>query len=291
MGRFMPPGEFNPKNAVRACTNLLKCHVMAYDYLKANIKDRTGPFREVPLQVGFAHNMIHFVPDRPMHPIENVLAASVSSLYNDAWLNAVNGGRQRFGLLGIMPFAPQVQMALGRRSYDFIGVNYYTRARVQWRPRAQMKESSPQVPVGVIFAKRREVASDLGWPISARGLRLLLQKVKRYKAPVYITENGIADADDLQRRRYILSHLREIARARADGLEIRGYYHWSLIDNFEWIKGFWPRFGLVAIDYETFERKPRRSFDFLRDLISAHRTESADHGPLTAVLDEFEPFT
>ena len=87
-------------------------------------------------------------------------------------------------------------------------------------------------------------------------------KLKKYKKPIYITENGLADADDLHRRWYIEETLKSVMSAIKEGVDVRGYFHWSLIDNFEWDKGFWPRFGLVEIDYKTLDRKPRPSSDY-----------------------------
>ena len=77
--------------------------------------------------------------------------------------------------------------------------------------------------------------------------------------PIYITENGLADAEDKQREWFIRETLMSIHRAIVDGVDVRGYLHWSLMDNFEWDKGFWPRFGLIAIDYSTQTRTPRSS--------------------------------
>lgn len=288
LGRFMPPAQYDPKAASQTCYNLLKSHVLAYDILKGEISKREGPFRERPLEVGFAHNMLHFVPERHYHPLEIVVARALSGLYNDAWLAAVNGEKQRFGLLGVLPLAPQLAQARRRRTFDFIGVNYYTKAYVQWRPRAKSKERAAELPLGISFARRRETASDLGWAIDPAGFRHMLAKLRRFNAPVYVTENGIADANDQFRQAYLLRHLREVAHAKANGLDIRGYYHWSLLDNFEWIKGFWPRFGLYSVDYETLARTARKSAYFYRELIDAHAPGAP---PDPEILSEFDLFT
>lgn len=284
LGRFMPPGEFDPQGASRACFQLLKAHVLSYDLIHLKATKREGPFAKIPLQVGFAHNMLDFGPERVWHPIERIIASTLAKLYNDSWLKAVSGEKQKFGLYGVFPFAPQVQAARGRRTYDFIGLNYYTRAYVQWRPRAQSKEQLSILPIGLSFARRKDVASDLGWAIHPSGLAKILQNLARYRAPIYITENGIADASDQYRTEYLRLHLLEVAKAKEDGVDIRGYYHWSLIDNFEWIKGFWPRFGLFSVNYETMERLPRGSAQFLRDLIKAH---NGNRAPSSDVLRKF----
>ena len=93
--------------------------------------------------------------------------------------------------------------------------------------------------------------------------------MKKYNKPIFITENGIADHDDSRRASFIQRHINEIKKAKSGGIDIIGYFHWSLTDNFEWNKGFYPRFGLVEIDYENnLERKVRESAYYYRDLIT-----------------------
>ena len=126
---------------------------------------------------------------------------------------------------------------------DFIGCNYYTR-----RP---------------LFSKNKDksVISDLGWDIYPEGICGVLKSFKKFNLPIYITENGIADAKDEKRTRFIKDHLRWLQKAAEDGIDVRGYLYWSLLDNFEMpeIRGFWPRFGLVEIDYRTMQRRIRSS--------------------------------
>jgi beta-glucosidase len=126
---------------------------------------------------------------------------------------------------------------------DFIGLNYYFSRSLL----------STLFPVG-----RKEI-SDLNWGISPRGIYYVLKNLKRYNKPIYITENGLADAKDEKRTNFIINHLKWIHKAIKEGVNVRGYFHWSLLDNFEWDKGFGPRFGLVEIDYKTLKRKPRSS--------------------------------
>ena len=282
IARFMPPAVFKPRAASEACFGLLKAHVLAYDILKNEITTRTGPFADHPLMVGFAHNMMHFAPERRYHPIDYALARLCSFLHNDAWLEAVNGEKQRFGYPGFLPFSPEVPAARGRRTFDFIGINYYTKAYIQWRPRRLPQDVSPELQIGLSFARRGATASDLGWKIHPRGFQLMLRKLLRFGVPIYVTENGIADAEDRHRAGYIRSHLAVVASAIAEGLDIRGYYHWSLLDNFEWIKGFWPRFGLYSVDYSDFRRTPRASAAFYRRVIEAHGGSGV---PCAKILD------
>ncbi|MBI1754700.1 glycoside hydrolase family 1 protein [Candidatus Azambacteria bacterium] len=130
-----------------------------------------------------------------------------------------------------------------RTKLDFLGSNYYSRFLVG-------KGSSNNLQ-----------RTDLGWEIFPEGAYVTLKSLKKYNVPIYITENGVADAHDKLRIKFIKEHLSEVLRAIQEGVDIRGYFHWSLLDNFELpeVRGFWPRFGLVEIDYKTLERKIRPS--------------------------------
>jgi len=101
--------------------------------------------------------------------------------------------------------------------------------------------------------------TDMGWEIFPEGIYHIIKRLRRYKLPIYITENGLADAADSQRAEFIKQHLFWIYKSIQEGADVRGYFYWSFLDNFEWDKGFWPRFGLVEIDYKTQERKIRSS--------------------------------
>jgi beta-glucosidase len=117
---------------------------------------------------------------------------------------------------------------------DWIGVNYYSRTFVGW--------PWPARPLG------SGARTDFNWEIYPEGLYKVLRRVGLFGKPVVITENGIADADDDQRASYIVDHLREVHRAIQDGVDVRGYMHWTLLDNYEWAEGFEQRFGLATRD-------------------------------------------
>ena len=103
------------------------------------------------------------------------------------------------------------------------------------------------------------MVSDLGWEVYPEGICHLIKKLQKYKKPIYVTENGLADAEDSRREQFIKEHLQYIHQAIQEGADVRGFFYWSLLDNFEWDKGFWPRFGLVEVDYKTLERRIRPS--------------------------------
>jgi len=134
---------------------------------------------------------------------------------------------------------------------DFIGINYYYRDTVKFTLGGRY--------ILIDIKNPNTEISDLGWDIYATGIYYILKSLKNCNKPIYITENGLADAKDEKRERFIKEHLYCVAKAIKEGVDVRGYFYWSLLDNFEWDKGFWPRFGLVEIDYKTMERKIRSS--------------------------------
>lgn len=270
IAQYMPPAVFSPQKASLASYHLLKCHVRAYEQIHS-IKNRKGPFTHIPIQVGLANNMCDFVADRPWHPIERVIAKLVRHYFNTAWLDAVTGKRQHFGLPMQIPKANIVEEAKDRVTVDFIGVNYYTKAYVKWYPKDQNSETIKQVPLGLSFARKSEESSDMDWAIHPKGFKKIINKAASYNLPIYITENGIADKKDTQRPDFIYSHITEMAKAIYRGVNIKGYYHWSLLDNFEWVLGFGPRFGLYHVDYQTYERTATKSAGYYRTIIQGFR--------------------
>ncbi len=139
---------------------------------------------------------------------------------------------------------------------DYIGLNYYfTRTlKLSWSGiKTVNSDLNPK--------------SDMGWQTFPEGIYKVLIDLKRYHLPVYITENGIANARDDMRKDYIRQHLFWALKAKAEGLDLRGYFYWSLLDNYEWADGYGPRFGLVEMNYETQARKIRPSADIFKELI------------------------
>ena len=124
------------------------------------------------------------------------------------------------------------------------------------------------------WAKRWETKnsprSDMGWELYPRGIYSVTQKVKKYGLPILITENGIADAKDKLRSKYIEEHVAEMMHSKEDGADIQGYFYWSLLDNYEWSEGFWPKFGLIEVDRKTQQRSIRESAQTLGRIIKKY---------------------
>lgn len=265
---FMPPARMDPHGAAHAQSELLRAHALAYDRIHS-ISKREGPWANTPIEVGLALNTMDFLPAREWNPLEHFLASRIHRFYNQAWLDAVTGRGQDFGLLHLVPSPAQVSEAHGRRTADFVGVNYYTKGYVRLFPQKRESAGLSGAPVELTFAKPGEPASDMDWAVHPDGFRKLLAFAARYELPIHITENGIADAADRLRPDFLQSHLGVVRDLIRQGLPIRSYYHWSLLDNFEWTKGFGPRFGLFRVNYDTLERQPTQAALWLRDFLSA----------------------
>jgi beta-glucosidase len=167
---------------------------------------------------------------------------------------------------------------------DFYGLNYYNPARVADPSspiEAEGRIALDRAPFKMVRVEGFE-RTAFDWPVVPSGLHeqlvLLRTRYGDLLPPVYLTENGCAYDDvvdasgavqDPQRVAYLDAHLRAVARAVADGVDVRGYYTWSLLDNFEWAEGYTKRFGLVHVDYETQRRTPKGSFGWYRDVIAA----------------------
>ncbi len=146
------------------------------------------------------------------------------------------------------------QWILRHTRNDFMGVNFYMRLLF-----------SGLRPLSLAGLKER--VSDFGWEIVPESLTKVLLEVKQYGLPIYITENGVADAQDTLRANFIQDHVEAFRQAMKQGADVRGYFHWSLLDNFEWAEGFGMRFGLIEVDFETQERRIRPSAYVYRDII------------------------
>jgi len=179
------------------------------------------------VRVGNAESYCFFEPANPKSLLDKFSARTSHYFWNERFLNRI------------------------KNHLDFIGLNYYHHNRIKFP-----------------FLKRNEnkIVSDIGWEIYPEGIYWVLKWLKKYNLPIFITENGLADAKDKLRKNFIKDHLIWVHKAIEEGIAVRGYFHWSLLDNFEWEKGFTPRFGLVEIDYKTLERKIRPSANFYTEI-------------------------
>ncbi|MFH2063305.1 MAG: glycoside hydrolase family 1 protein [bacterium] len=225
-----PPGRRSVWRLVRVFMRLAHAHRAAYVTLHRRL-DSDG-YRA---RVGIAKNVVTYEPYRRYSEVDSLFIRLADRLFNHQFF------------------------IWTRKRHDFIGVNYYFHYRIRYRP---TKVSSF---FHEVHTENREV-SDLGWEINPDGMFDALMSMSRYGLPIYVTENGIASADDGKRPRALVGMVKEVYHAIKAGVDVRGYFHWSLLDNFEWEKGYDGRFGLVAVDFKTQQRTPRRSFYVYQDI-------------------------
>ena len=145
---------------------------------------------------------------------------------------------------------------------DFVGVQTYSRARVG--------------PSGMLGPERGVPVTQMGYEYWPQALEATIRRAWSFTGgiPVVVTENGIGTEDDAQRRAYVAEALAGVRRCLDDGIDVRGYVHWSLMDNFEWVLGYVPKFGLVAVDRENFTRAPKPSAAWLGNVARANSLEA-----------------
>jgi beta-glucosidase len=145
-------------------------------------------------------------------------------------------------------------------SAGFFGLNYYSRVHLRFRGLPGR--------VGEFFYRDKDGRglTDTGWEIHPKGFHRMLELAAGAGLPILVTENGIATRNDELRRAFLREHAVILNHCRAAGMPIEGYFHWSLLDNFEWLDGFRPRFGLFEVDYATWARKRRASADLFASL-------------------------
>ena len=223
-----PPGVKSVPKAGRVMKNLLASHVKAYRLIHKIYKFK-GLKRPM---VGFAHNMQDYVPCK--NNLKNRLAVYIrNKLFN---LDIIYSLRNK-------------------RAIDFIGVNYYSRSLVEVKKWGVRNLILDVCEGGHSTLKK----NSMGWDIYPQGIKHILLDLRVFKLPVFILENGICTEDDAQRWDFIRDHLKNIYEAIGKGANVIGYVHWSLMDNFEWDKGFVPHFGLIGIDYANYQRNVRES--------------------------------
>lgn len=224
-----PPQKKSKMKTLKVFWNLLKAHKKTYRVIHQADKNA---------QVGIAHNVTSFNQFHK-HSLKEGLFVWIMDLINN--------------------HAPYI--LTGKKYHDFLGLNYYFNRYISFNGESRI----PQ-PVDINITKKD--VSDLGWEIRPEGIFDAIMDFSDYHLPIYITENGLASTNDDRRCRFLINYLKEIYHAIATGANVAGYFHWSLLDNFEWADGFTPRFGLIAVDYKTQTRTPRPSSYIYANIIA-----------------------
>ncbi|HVT09792.1 MAG TPA: family 1 glycosylhydrolase [Polyangia bacterium] len=250
-----PPGVRDPARGARVMAALMRAHGLMTAALRAADRaDADGDGR--PTRIGIAQNLRIFDP-ASAGPLDGLAAGIADGFYDESFLDAVTLGRVRVVLPGVADIDEPFPALAG--SFDYLGINYYTRDRVE----ARLSGAPPYraLPTG------DRPHSDLGWEIYPEGLYRLLVRYAHRGWPLLVTENGLADAGGQARPDFLRAHLYAVDRALADGVDVRGYIFWSLMDNFEWSHGARGRFGLFTVDFSdpALSRRPTAAVATFRE--------------------------
>jgi beta-glucosidase len=248
------PGYRDLRAAARAMHHVLFAHGTAIDALRAESAKNLGIV-----------TVLKDMQSASSSPEDAAATRIEDALFNRWYMDGLFKGSYPSDLLEILephlPRAWQDDLPVVSRPLDWIGINYYTR---------QICKGDPSVP---LWRSARVVGdrekNDLGWEIYPEGLTHVLSRVSREytQLPIYVTENGISQGDDTRRVDFYDKHLVALRAARAAGVDVRGYFAWSLLDNYEWAEGYTPRFGLVYTDYATQTRTPKGSYRAFQNML------------------------
>ncbi|MBM3907673.1 MAG: family 1 glycosylhydrolase [Gemmatimonadetes bacterium] len=234
---YWPPGVKDHALAVRAFAGLLAAHASAAAALRAGDADAF---------IGLASNMIWFEPANRWNLLEWFVSNTVAEGFNWSFYESIRQGRQSFSLPGFPSLDVEAPALKG--SVDWVGINYYRRNTVTF---------SPGSPGMVEIGNGPGTVSDAKVEIFPEGLLGLVREGwKRYRLPIVITEYGVADSTGAHRPAFIRQHAYAVKQAIDEGVDVRGAFHWSLMDNFEWAEGYGWRFGLYRLDLKTLARTP-----------------------------------
>jgi beta-glucosidase len=242
-----PPGKNDLMSAMPPLEGLLHAHASAYHALHSAAKSQG----DLPIRVGIAHHLRVFDPDSIFNPLDAMAARTLDTAFNWLFGDAIETGRLKLFIPFILNINKEIPGLKGTQ--DFIGINYYTRDMVSFSLNGLLGLE--------LVVNEQSPLSDLGWEIYPEGFyRTIKAAMHHYPGkPILITENGLADSQDQQRKKFIENHLAAVHRAILEGVPIETYCHWTLTDNFEWLEGFAPRFGLYEMDYPTQRRTLRES--------------------------------
>jgi len=241
--KMFPPGEGSVFKTIRVMKNMIYAHCSLYHKLKSINPDA---------RIGLAKNVTLFDPLRRWNLLHWITSIALNYIWNGAIISALKRGRM---------FGSKIENA--KNSFDFIGLNYYTHVL-----------ASPFLPqtTEIDLPKRKhEVMTEFGYTMYAEGLERAVRLMSKLNVPIEITENGVADSDDKLRPIHLKRHIWQLSKLISQGHDIRSYYHWSLMDNFEWAEGYKLRFGLYHVDYETQERKLKQSGIDYQEIIRSSR--------------------
>ncbi|WP_439658803.1 GH1 family beta-glucosidase [Lentzea sp. HUAS TT2] len=271
------PGAREGHGSLAAAHHLLLGHGLAVQAMRANGHD--GEF-------GIVLNQSPTVPVSDS-PADVAAAGRQDCLLRRQFTDPLFGSAypdemtSMFGEISDFSFRHDGDLAIIGQPLDYVGLNYYYRLHVADAPHREPDPAKRTAhDIGVDTTQIPDVPrTGMGWPVEPDGMTFALNDLKARHPdlpPVYVTENGCVYPDsegfeDTERISYLRDH---IAAAQASGVDLRGYFCWSLLDNFEWAHGYKHRFGLVHVDYQTLQRTPRASYRWYRDFIAKARQDN-----------------
>jgi beta-glucosidase len=252
LGDF-PGGKQDIGTALQVLTNMLRGHAAAYRAIHS---------LQPGAQVGVAINYRGFQAAKSWFPLDHLAAGLQSRSFNDLFPYTLRDGVMKLAL-----WRKRIPEAKGTQ--DFVGINYYTVDRVAFNLRNYQQ----------LFARRfypqEADLSDTGFISNEpEGMFAALKWGLQFNLPIYVTENGVEDQDDHLRPRYLARHIHQVWRGVNFNWPVRGYFHWSLVDNFEWERGWTQRFGLWELNVETQARRKRPSADLYAEICNENGLSS-----------------
>jgi beta-glucosidase len=243
LGDF-PPGKKDIQTGLKVAVNLLRGHAAAY---------RAIHTIQPQARVGLAHHFRLFKGARSWFPFDTLAAGLQSRFFNEVAPSALSRG--------VLPWPVSTRLPEVKGTQDFLGINYYTREMVAF----DLSKSTTLFGRG-FFHKDAELSSSQFIANEPEGLFEVLKWGRQFNIPMIITENGVESDEDNFRRRYMIQHIHQAWRAVNFNWPLKGYFYWTLVDNFEWERGWSQRFGLWELDLETQVRRKRPSVDLYAEI-------------------------
>jgi beta-glucosidase len=260
MGTAWPPACGDPRKGSLALRHMLRAHAASYRAIHEVLPGAA---------VGIVLNMPQFAPARPSSLLDRMVALGQDWSFSGVIVKALSTGR----ILPPMAIPPEQVPGLAR-SLDFFGLNYYGRYAVRFDRKAAATLFGKHVQTPTV----RTPHTDWG-QIAPQGLTKQLLRLGRLGVPLYVTENGIYDNSDETRPGFLVDHIGAVHDAIQQGADVRGYFAWSLVDNFEWAEGWSTHFGLIAVDRQTQVRTLRRSAGAYASICRANAVVSVSRAP------------
>lgn len=238
-GNF-PPGKSSLSSAFSAMSNLVKAHSLSYSSIK----------RILPTsRVGTAINYRAFWPKNSANPFDVWMCNFLNKQYNDSFMIAINSGKLSFAL-------KNEKISNATNSFDFVGINYYSGDEIKFSP-LKLKDFFHERS----YPPMCEISENGFIANVPNGFETAIRWAEKFRKPIIITENGIEDSKDHLRPQYLIEHVHKLWRAVNLSVPVRGYFHWTLVDNFEWERGWSQRFGLWRLNLQDQTRIKTKSVE------------------------------